>query len=173
MNKPKSLDELLTEVPRDVVPPRNLWPAIAAGIAPRPNTRPMLMAASVAAAAACLASFFTWAVLRHAADPGGLPAVAQAQAPVYSEPTDERYVKAHAELEKTYEQRLALLDPATRTKIEASLRTIRKAREDIRRALQADPSSGVLEQLWESTSRDEIDLFDHVVQSTEPRATRS
>jgi hypothetical protein len=45
---------------------------------------------------------------------------------------------------------------------------IRQAHESIRQALLADPSSPVLEELWQSTWHDEIDLYDRVVESTQP-----
>jgi hypothetical protein len=73
---------------------------------------------------------------------------------------------------KTFEERLAVLDPVTRAKIESSLAVIRQAHEDIRKALAADPGSPVLEELWESTWHDEFDLYDHVVQATQPTMTR-
>jgi hypothetical protein len=73
----------------------------------------------------------------------------------------------------TFRERLALLDPATRARIEASLAIIRKAHEDIRKALASDPASPVLEQLWQSTWHDELDLYDHVVRATQPTMTRT
>jgi hypothetical protein len=191
-----SLDQLLGEVPRDLAPSRNLWPSIASRIQPAPRrSRPMLMAACVATAAACLATVFTWAVLRRAATPAGLTMVARAAplgatpsgaaplgatpsgaAPLgatpsgaapFTEPRDPRYVKAHDALQRSFRERLALLDPATRAKIEASLAVIRQAHESIRQALLADPSSPVLEELWQSTGEDEIDLYDRVVDATQ------
>ncbi len=163
----KSLDQLLSQLPRDMTPPRSLWPAVAARIRPAPRrVRPMLMAACVAAAAACLSAVFTWAVLHRAAAPEGLQVVAAAKA--FSEPGDPKYVKARDSLQRSFRERLALLDPATRAKIEASLAVIRQAHEDIRQALLADPSSPVLEELWQSTWHDEIDLYDRVVDATEP-----
>jgi hypothetical protein len=66
-----------------------------------------------------------------------------------------------------------LLDHATRAQIEASLAIIRKAHEDIRKALASDPASPVLEQLWQSTWHDELDLYDHVVRATQPTMTRT
>ena len=66
MSTRKSLEQQLLELPRDVVPPRNLWPGISQRLAASRRTRPMLMAACVATAAACIASLFTWAVLRRA-----------------------------------------------------------------------------------------------------------
>jgi hypothetical protein len=52
------------------------------------------------------------------------------------------------------------------------LAVIQKAHEDIRKALAADPQSEVLQQLWESTWHDEFDLYDRVVQATQPTMTR-
>jgi hypothetical protein len=167
----KSLEQELLDLPRDIVPPRNLWPGISQRLAAPRRSRPVLMAACVAAAAACIASLFTWAVLRRAEAPQGLSVVAQGNP--YNATLDAKYIKAHDELQRTFEQRLSLLDPKTRTQIEASLETIRQAKENIRRALQADPSSPLLEELWQSTWHDEIDLYDRVVQTTEPTETRS
>jgi hypothetical protein len=163
----RSLDQQLSQLSQDVAPPRNLWPDIAQRIQPaQRRPRPMLMAACVAGAAACLASVFTWAVLRKAAAPEGLPMVASTKA--FAEPGDPKYIKARDSLQQSFRERLALLDPTTRAKIEASLAVIRKAHEDIRQALLADPSSPVLEELWQSTWHDEIDLYDRVVETTQP-----
>jgi hypothetical protein len=171
MKPQKSLEELLGDLPKDVVPPRNLWPGISQRLTAPRRSRPMLMAACVATAAACVASLFTWAVLRRAEAPQGLLVVAQSNP--YNVTLDAKYVKAHDELQKTFQERLSLLDPKTRAQIESSLETIRQAHENIRRALQADPASPVLEELWQSTWHDEIDLYDRVVQTTEPTETRS
>ncbi len=163
----QSLDRRLAQLPQDVVPDRNLWPQIAQRIQPSVRRgRPMLMAACVALAAACLASVFTWAVLRRASAPGGLPMVAGANA--FAEPADPKYIAARDTLQRSFRERLALLDPTTRAKIEASLAVIRQAHENIREALLADPSSAVLEELWQSTWHDEIDLYDRVVEATQP-----
>jgi hypothetical protein len=89
------------------------------------------------------------------------------------EPRDPKYVLARDAIEKTFRERLTLLEPATRAKIEASLSVIQKAHEDIRKALAADPQSPVLEQLWESTWHDEFDLYDRVVEATQPTMTRT
>jgi hypothetical protein len=96
-----------------------------------------------------------------------------AQGAVFEEPRNPSYVAARAELEVSFRERVALLDPATRAKIEASLAVIRRAHEDIRKALASDPASPVLEQLWQSTSRDELDLYDRVVRATQPTMTRT
>jgi hypothetical protein len=163
----QSLDQQLAELPRDLMPRRNLWPNIRDRIqvAPR-RSRPVLMAACIATAAACLGSIFTWAALRKVAAPDGLPAIAATAA--FTEPGDPKYIKARDSLQHTFRERLALLEPSTRAKIEASLDVIQQARENIRQALLADPSSPVLEELWQSTWHDEIDLYDRVVEATQP-----
>jgi hypothetical protein len=166
----KSLDEQLADLPRDVEPPRNLWPGIAARVnrSPRP-ARPVVFAAAAALAAACVASALTWAVL-HGRQASPAPSLAAA---AFDEPRNPSYVAARDSLELNFRERLALLDPATRAHIEASLAVIRQAHEDIRKALRSDPASPVLEQLWQSTWHDELDLYEHVVRATQPTMTRS
>lgn len=89
----------------------------------------------------------------------------------FDEPKNPNYVAAQDSLKVNFRDRLALLDPATRTKVEANLAIIRGAHEDIRKALASDPGSPVLEQLWQSTWHDEFPLYDHVVQATQPTMT--
>jgi hypothetical protein len=173
-----SLDAELAKLAREVTPPRNLWPGIArgmerGGLRNPPRHRPMAWAAAAAVAGACLASALTWAVLHGRPESPATPIIAAQPQPSYGDVTTARYVAARDSLEQTFQQRLVLLDPATRAKVEASLATIRKAHEDIRQALVAAPASPVLEQLWESTWQDEFDLYDRVVQATQPTMTRT
>ncbi len=178
MNDPlkESLDEQLAGLARDVEPPRNLWPGIAARLQQRPRRpQPLLLAAAAGVAGACLASALTWAVL-HGRPQGAAPASATqvaSRAPNFEEPQNPRYIAARNSLELDFRRRLVLLDPVTRGKIEASLAIIQQAHEDIRKALASDPESPVLEQLWQSTWRDELDLYEHVVRTTEPTMTRT
>jgi hypothetical protein len=60
----------------------------------------------------------------------------------------------------------------TLNRIESSLAVIRQAHENIRKALDADPQSPVLEQLLESTWHEEFELYENVVRATEPTMTR-
>jgi len=171
----KTLDDLLADLPRDLPPPPYLWSGIAHRLPRRHRrARPMLLAAAAGVAGACLASALTWAVLHgRSAVPAAPVVVVAAQAPTLDEPRNASYVAARDSLELNFRQRLALLDPATRAKIEANLAIIRQAHEDIRKALASDPASPVLEQLWQSTWHDEIDLYEHVVQATQPTMTRT
>ena len=168
----ESLDRLIANLPREVAPPGNLWPRIAARLSHRTRRAPpMALAAAIALAAAGLASFFTWAVLESRTVPRVVQTVAARSS--FEEPHDPKYVLARDAVEKTFRERLGLLEPATRAKIEASLAVIQKAHEDIRKALASDPQSPVLEQLWESTGQDEFDLYDRVVEATQPTMTRT
>ena len=168
----KSLDERLANLPRDVAPPRNLWPAIAGRLLRgRGRARPLLFAAAAGLTGACLATALTWGVLHGRMAPPTAPIVAHVSS--FDEPRNPSYVAARDSLELSFRERLRLLDPATRARIEASLAVIRQAHEDIRKALASDPESPVLEQLWQSTWHDEIDLYDNVVQATQNTMTRT
>jgi hypothetical protein len=169
MNDPlqRSLDEQLANLPRDVAPRRNLWPGIAGRLGQRPRrARPLVFAAAAGMVGACVASALTWAVLHGR--PGSQLTVRMA---TFDEPRNPNYVAARDSLEASFRERLVLLDPATRAQIEASLAVIRRAHEDIRQALAGDPASPVLEQLWQSTWHDELDLYAHVVRATQPTMT--
>lgn len=175
----KSLDHELTSLARDIPPPRNLWPGIRRRLDERARPRrPVMLAAAACLVGACAASALTWAVLHGSIGPhpeAGLTAHAsvRATAPTFDEPRTASYVTARDDLELNFRDRLALLDPATRTQIESSLAVIRRAHEDITRALASDPASPLLEQLWQSTWHDELDLYDHVVRATQPTLTRT
>jgi len=91
----------------------------------------------------------------------------------FQPPQDQAYRAAHAALEQTFRERLSLLAPATRARIEADLETIRKANADIRAALQQDPASPVLQRLLESIWQQEIDLYRSIARSTDPLSRRT
>jgi hypothetical protein len=159
------LDRRLAVLPLEIAPPGDLWPAIA-GAARRPRAPRGAVPAALAAGFICLifGAVAAWMVLqvRRAAP-----------MPPYPEPQTPAYRAARERLEETFHERLAQLDPATRARIESSLDVIRAAREDLRRALGAEPGNPLLEQLLESTLHDEFDLYDRVVSSTQPSQTRT
>jgi hypothetical protein len=171
MNTQKSLDEMLAELPREIAPPRNVWRGIHHRMdrAPR-RARPIAYAAAAGLACACVATALTWMMLHGHAAPTNEAATRLTS---FEEPMNASYVAARDELETNFRARLALLDPTTRARIEASLAVIRSAHEDIRKALAGDPGSPLLEQLWQSTWHDELDLYDHVVRATQPTMTRT
>jgi hypothetical protein len=167
-----TLDELLEIMPRNVAPPRALWPDIAREISRAPRWgRRFAIAASVAVA--CLAGALVWVVLHAPATPARGPTTADSTFEGFNEPRDPAYVAARANLEHSFRERLATLDPRTRATIESNLALIRRAHEDIRSALAEQPANPVLEHLFESTWHDEFDLYDSVVRGTELTITRS
>jgi hypothetical protein len=166
-----SLDARLGKLPRDIVPPRYLWPSIEREIERQPLRTPqMVLAAAAAVAALMIAGAVVWVVLhaRVVTPAAEAPSVAMN----LDEPHDAGYLAARADLVDTFKQRLAMLEPATRAKIEANLAMIHKARDDIRKSLAEDPDSPVLEQLLESAWHDEFDLYDDVIRTTQPTLAR-
>jgi hypothetical protein len=168
-----SLDERLAQLPRELALERDLWPAIDAAITadaasrPRPRRLPLALAAGLAIA--LTAGIIGWQAGRsHSL----LPAAAAGTA-AFAVPADPEYVKTRASLERTYQDRLALLEPVTRERIEHDLSIIRAANADIRRALAADPQSAVLNRLLASTWQQEFDLYATVVRTTEPAMQRN
>jgi hypothetical protein len=91
----------------------------------------------------------------------------------FSLPDAARYQSARAGMEATFYERLKLLRPETRATIEANLQIIRKATEDIRRALDGDPASPLILQLLNDTYQQEFDLYKNVTRDTEPTQGRS
>jgi hypothetical protein len=168
----QTLDELLAKLPRDITVPRNLWPGIERSINRRPrNLRSLAFAASIAVV--CMAGALTWAVLHERPVGRSNPTAAGSKTLGFEEPHDPAYLAARADLEKSFRERLATLEPGTRAKIEASLALIRQAHEEIRKALAAQPADPVLEHLLESTWHDEFDLYNDVVRGTQPTMLRS
>jgi len=185
-----SIDEALVSLPRAVQPAHDLWPRIAAQLGPQadapvasgpgsspPAARPqwpqwpLALAASLAVIG--LAGALCWSVLRERA---ATELLARSSAPpvtartlVNFEPMHNAdYVAARAELARVFNERLQLLAPATRTRVQADLETIRKAQEDIRAALAKDPASPLLQNLLQSTGQQEIQLYTSVNESTDP-----
>jgi hypothetical protein len=158
----------------------------AARGAPATARRPLALVASVAVLG--LAASLAWnfhqlppapqelvgAAGRAAgAQPASLPA--EGATPVsarFAAPDDAHYRAARAELEQAFTERLGLLAPETRTRIEADLAAIRAANADIRAALDKDPASPLLLQLLHSTGQQEIDLYKNVARATAPMANR-
>ncbi|HMI37312.1 MAG TPA: hypothetical protein VK505_06780 [Steroidobacteraceae bacterium] len=180
-----SVDEALARLPRALTPARDLWPAIAQATAsgaarerpePGPARWPVALAASLALLG--LVAALSFSVLRQ---PGASALLAQdgtASTPAkqtsvsFESPRTAAFISARAALETTYQERLAMLAPATRARVQADLETIRKANVDIRDALSRDPASPLLQQLLRSTWQQEIDLYTDVSQATEPMLTR-
>jgi hypothetical protein len=193
------LDRRLAGVKRDVPPPPDLWPSIAAQLEPRrrasrvPAAWRYALAAGLAAVA--VSAVVAWQLGQRTVAPGGAtivastpatpttqpatapatarPAATPLLAAAFEAPQDARYRATRAALEQTFRERLTLLAPETRTRIEQNLEIIRRANDDIRAALATDPNSPLLQQLLESTWQQEIDLYTTVSRNTEPALPRT
>jgi len=168
-----SLDERLAQLPRELPLERDLWPAIDAAITTagtareRPRRIPLALAAGLAIA--LTAGIIGWQAGRsHSPMAASAPGTEG-----FAVPANPEYLKTRATLERTYQDRLALLEPVTRDRIEQDLSIIRAANADIRRALAADPQSAVLNRLLASTWQQEFDLYATVVRTTEPAMQRN
>ncbi|HEY3730052.1 MAG TPA: hypothetical protein VGL28_02195 [Steroidobacteraceae bacterium] len=166
---PDELKARLRALARVIQPPHDLWPRIEGAIRPRRTSRwPLALAAGVVVAG--VAIMVAWKTLQA---PATAPRLATVRAqPVtavsFALPQQASYRKARAQLEQLFRQRLTLLQPATRARIETNLKIIDQADDDIRRALEADPASPLLLQQLQSTQQQELDLYTDVVRNTEP-----
>jgi hypothetical protein len=154
----------LADMPRDIDPPRDLWPAIESAIAPaaQPSRRwrppPVLaMAASVAALAIGVwigrstLPGQTTDGLAAADGTGTTPALVQA-----AFVTDPKYLRERAALVRSLESRLAALPPETQRKVAVSLQAIRASMNDLEAALGKDPSNALLQELLVNTYQEEM-----------------
>ncbi len=88
-------------------------------------------------------------------------------------PETKDFAATRTSLQRTYAQRLALLAPTTRRRVEQDMATIQAANADIRKALAADPQSAVLNHLLASTLQQEFDLYSTVIRNTAPSVPRN
>lgn len=91
----------------------------------------------------------------------------------FAVPETQDFAATRTSLQRTYAQRLALLAPATRLRVEQDMATIQSANADIRKALAADPQSTVLNHLLASTLQQEFDLYSTVIRNTAPAVPRN
>jgi hypothetical protein len=174
----------LGDLPQDIAPTRDLWPQIAAQIAP--SAHPAQLAVTkmtpaaartarlrwlaAAAALACLA-IGIWIdrsllPLRTTNEGAALSvSTATPSAPASLDVayvSDPRYQRQRAALLKTLQAQLNTLPPVTRTKVLASLATIGKAKKDLEDALGKDPGNALLQELLVNTYQDEMRVLTDV-----------
>lgn len=173
------------ELPKEIEPPRDLWPAIAARIAADPAQAPrglprwpMALAAGVAIAA--VSALLTWGVLRTpgtAPEPAGSPVIARSErapTPIVSvrygahSRLSESELAARDALFAEFRERLDALRPQTRETIARNLAVIQRAVNDIDAALAQDPASGMLNGLLMGAYRQELQLYSMVVTTRGP-----
>lgn len=157
----------IADLPQDIAPPRDLWPAIESAIAPRaaqPSRRAwrapqfLAMAATVVALAIgvwigrnTLPGLPATNGLTAANDTGTTPRIMQT-----AFVTDPKYLRERAALVRSLETRLAALPPETQQKVAVSLQTIRASMQDLEAALGSDPSNALLQELLVNTYQEEM-----------------
>jgi hypothetical protein len=162
--KVNRLDELAQSLP----PPRDLWPAIAQAIeADKLASLPQsgasrrrsfwMPAAGVAAAVMLVAmgviigvNLNTPGIGTMAGTQGGDPAVIPAAL------RDANYRKQRDVLLVEVNDRLQSMPAAEREKVAASLATLRRSIAEIEAALGRDPANALLQELFVSTSQEEM-----------------
>lgn len=182
------LEEALAKLPRSVRPERDLWPSIRAQLEAEPREQNLprrgferrwyQLAAGVLLVVA--SSLTTFVMMRDS--PETTPTTVQSE-PLRPEVTampasfggyqlGEDYSKARAQLDAAFEQRLELLPPAAREKVERNLTDIRRAAREIADTLAKHPSDPLLHELLMSTYQSELQLLADVTQVTPAPATR-
>ena len=139
----------LGDLPRDIAPARDLWPGIAAQIAPSADTVKASDTARVPAAAGRIVR------LRWLAAAAALACLAPASLDV-AYVSDPRYQRQRAALLGSLQAQLNALPAGTRTKVLASLATIGKAKQDLESALGKNPGDALLQELLVNTYQDEM-----------------
>lgn len=175
----RSLDEL----PREIAPPRDLWPKIEAAIAapqagssePRRFRRvPQALALAAAVAALAVGVWIgrsTLPVGPGAGDNGQLIANEGAAGSVMPAAwmNDPVYRYERAQALRALESQLAALPPETETKVAASLQTIRQSMKDLEAALGRDPSNALLQELLVNTYQEEMRVLSAVKEASAAR----
>jgi hypothetical protein len=177
----------LDELRRDIPPPHDGWPALAAKLragerAPSSATaqqagqargrRPRLIhIASLAAVLAAVVvgiSIDRWILAPAplgtpmAAVPGG---DAQRGMPV-AYFTDPRYQRERAQLLRSLNAKLARLPPASRQKVLKSLATIQQSIHDIQQALGREPGNALLQELLIDSYQNEMQVLSTVQEAS-------
>lgn len=183
---PDPLDEALSKLPKTLATERDLWPSIQAQIeaerkqeAPRRFTSRWYQLAA-GALLVLASSLTTFVIMRDAPEKAPTVATTDPLRPeVIAMPASfagyglgEDYSKARAQLDLAFEQRLALLPPAAREKVERNLADIRSAAREIADTLAEHPTDPLLHELLMSTYQSELQLLADVTHMTPVPATR-
>jgi hypothetical protein len=195
MNDPAPPNPKITrlgDLPRDIPPPHDGWPALEAmlresgvpqahvrveehrpgassrmGPVRRWRPRAMHMAALAAVLAAVVVGISVDRWILSPVSPS--PQVASVRsnggvegATPVAYVTDPRYLRERATLLRSLNARLAKLPPPTRKKVLASLATIEQSMHEIQQALGREPGNALLQELLIDTYQNEMQLLSTV-----------
>jgi hypothetical protein len=174
------LTRALAALPRELPPERDLWPGIAAELAPRSSERRWLPLAAAAVLLVAASSLITAHVVRQGVTP--LASVAPAGAPatpaVPAAPEtsvqaasfgpgyalDPEYAAARRQLAEMLARRIDRLPASARQKVENNLAELHRAADEINAALVLQPGDALLEELLLNTYQDELAVLASVNQ---------
>jgi len=156
----------IDELARDIPPPRDLWPAIHAGITAAGTGVPQatrrrgawLPAAGLAAGVALVA---IGVLIGRNIAPQAAPVVTAAQPATDSGMVpaalrDAEYRKQRDHLLVEVQDRLQGMPEAEREKVSASLKTLQRSIQEIEAALGRDPANALLQELLVSSCQEEM-----------------
>ena len=141
-------------LPREIVPPSDLWTGIAPRLASRPRRLaiPVWQLAAAAVVLAVASSAVTMAMLRQ---PTG-----RAEVAVGFASTEARYQQATLEVTDLYQRARDSLAPDTRLVLERNLAVIERALGEARAALRTDPSNRTLEAMVVTAYQRKIEFLE-------------
>lgn len=165
------------ELPKDIAPSRDLWPAIAARLTATPQRaglRALGWPGALAAGflVASVSALLTWGLMREP-DPAATELAdgavsAPAILPVNygsNSALGAKDLATRDELLVQFRQRLDGLSPPTREAVVKNLAIIQRAVDEIDAALAQDPASGLLNELLLGAYKQELQLYSKVVTS--------
>jgi hypothetical protein len=180
----------LSDLPRDIPPPHDGWPALEArlresglqpdagsrqgsGAEPARRWRPQMARtatlAAVLAAVVVGVSIDRWILspARPTPPSAAVPVSGSADAGVkVAYVTDPRYLREREALLRSLNARLARLPPPTREKVLQSLATIHESMKQIQQALGREPGNALLQELLINTYQDEMQVLSTVQEAS-------
>lgn len=157
----------VSDLPRDIQPPVDLWPGIAARIRRRPAGwwLPPWALAAAAVALMALSSGVTAYLLRGPAR--GVVARDIGPLPAHLVTLEQHYGAATAEIERVIRSQQASLAPEAVAAIDRSLRVIDEAMREARAALTRDPENATLQHLFWATHEQKLALLQRAARVSE------
>lgn len=184
-NRPDSLDEALSTLPRAIQPGRDLWPDIAArlepGLVPARSGHRWAWAAAAAVLLVVASSLITATLLLEEPQPvassppapqGGESSMVPEVIPATTgdltagfgpgHRVGPAYLANRRVLARELEERLARLPPEGQEQLAKNIAELRRASAEINAALQLHPGDPLLEELLFNIYQDEISVLANV-----------
>jgi hypothetical protein len=163
------LDQLLAALPREAAPSRDFWPEILDAVQ-KPAVRPSRSLFGQLAAGFVLVTVTATSTYFITRQNVIAEAQFEARAAVEANAIAGEYLRARAELDLLFAERVATLPPATRAKIEGDLADLRRAADELATTLAQHPSDPLLQDLLMSTRQRELRLLADISRIADPNS---